>query len=256
MGLFSGVIESVGKALSAPSVVPSLIGGGASLIGGLMTNQAQAEQAAAAQAFSADQAQKQMDFQERMRASQYQTTVKDLVAAGLNPMLAYSQGGAGTPSGSAAIGQQAALRNPTEALASSAAQLGNIKADLELKHANTVESYERADMYSADTKLKLLEAPNVEQRLKNLISEQLLNDARKTATNAEEAVRRVDESIKRLGDLPEAESKGRYYKQAPYNPFALRDISQAGSSAANIARDVSNMFRPSVGRQPMPYRGR
>ena len=56
MGLFSGVIESVGKALSAPTVVPALIGGGASLIGGLMTNQAQAQQAAAAQAFSADQA--------------------------------------------------------------------------------------------------------------------------------------------------------------------------------------------------------
>jgi hypothetical protein len=244
MGLFSGVIESVGKALSAPSVVPAFIGGGASLLGGLMTNQAQAEQAASAQVFSADQAQKQM----------YQTTVKDLMAAGLNPMLAYQQGGAGTPSGSAAVGQQANLRNPTEALASSAAQLGNIKADLELKHANTVESYERADMYSADTKLKLLEAPNVSQRLKNLISEELLNEARRTATNAEEAVRRVDEQIKRLGDLPEAESKGRYYKQAPYNPFALRDLSQAGSSAASVARDVSNMFRPSIGKQPMPSR--
>ena len=256
MGLFSGVIESVGKALSAPSVIPAFIGGGASLLGGMFTNQAQAEQAASAHAFSAAQTQQQMDYQERMRASQYQTTVKDLAAAGLNPMLAYTQGGAGTPSGSAAVGQQASLRNPAEALASSAAQLGNIKADLELKHANTVESYERADMYSADTKLKLLEAPNVSQRLKNLISEELLNDARTTATNAEEAVRRVDEQIKRLGDLPEAKSKGAYYEKAPYNPFALRDLSQAGASAAGIARSVSNMFRPSVGKQPMPYRGR
>lgn len=256
MGLFSGVIESVGKVLDIPSIVPAVIGGGASLLGGIFTNQAQAEQAASAQAFSAAQSQAQMDFQERMRATQYQTAVKDLTAAGLNPMLAYSQGGAGTPAGSAAIGQQATLRNPAEGLASSAMQLGNIKADLELKHANTVESYERADMYSADTKLKLLEAPNVSQRLKNLISEELLNDARRTATNAEEAVRRVDEQIKRLGDLPEAKSKGAYYEKAPYNPFALRDLSQAGASAAGIARNVSNMFRPSVGKQPMPYRGR
>jgi hypothetical protein len=256
MGLFSGVIESVGKALNPTTIIPAIIGGGASLLGGIMTNKAQAEQAASAQSFSAEQSQQQMDFQERMRSTQYQTAVKDLMASGLNPMLAYQQGGAGTPAGSAAVGQQATLRNPAEALASSAAQLGNIKADLELKHANTVESYERADMYSADTKLKLLEAPNVEQRLKNLISEQLLNDARRTASNAEEAVRRVDEQIKRLGDLPEAESKGRYYKLAPYNPFALRDLSQAGSSAASVARDVSNMFRPSLGKQPMPYRGR
>jgi hypothetical protein len=232
------------------------MGGGASLLGGMLTNQAQAAQAAGAQSFSAEQAQKQMDFQERMRSTQYQTSVKDLIAAGLNPMLAYTQGGAGTPSGSAAVGQQATLRNPADALASSAAQLGNIKADLELKHANTVESYERADMYSADTKLKLLEAPNVSQRLKNLISEELLNDARRTATNAEEAVRRVDEQIKRLGDLPEAKSKGAYYEKAPYNPFALRDLSQAGASAADIARNVSNMFRPSTGKQPMPSRGR
>jgi len=256
MGLFSGVIESVGKAISAPNVIPAFIGGGASLLGGVLTNQAQAAQAAGAESFSAEQAQKQMDFQERMRSTQYQTSVKDLIAAGLNPMLAYTQGGAGTPSGSAAVGQQATLRNPSEALASSAAQLGNIKADLELKHANTVESYERADMYSADTKLKLLEAPNVSQRLKNLISEELLNDARRTATNAEEAVRRVDEQIKRLGDLPEAKSKGAYYEKAPYNPFALRDLSQAGASAAGIARNVSNMFRPSIGKQPMPSRGR
>ena len=62
MGLFSGVIESVGKALSAPTVIPAFIGGGASLLGGMFTNQAQAEQAASAQAFSADQASKQMDF--------------------------------------------------------------------------------------------------------------------------------------------------------------------------------------------------
>jgi len=54
-----------------------------------------------------DIAREQMAFQSGMSSTAYQRAMADMKAAGLNPMLAYSQGGASTPTGASAQMQNA-----------------------------------------------------------------------------------------------------------------------------------------------------
>ena len=57
--------------------------------------------------FSSAEALKNRQFQQQMSGSQYQRGMADMRRAGLNPLLAYKQGGASSPSGSLASGAQA-----------------------------------------------------------------------------------------------------------------------------------------------------
>lgn len=104
---------------------PLLATVGGSLIGGFFqqqsanaTNHANAQQVEQTNAFNAAEAAKNREFQERMSNTQYSRAVADMRAAGLNPALAYQQGGAGTPGGSSATGTAARMDNPGSVVAS------------------------------------------------------------------------------------------------------------------------------------------
>ncbi len=80
-------------------VLPALIAGGAALAGGYLANRSRRKEA-----------DKDRSFQERMRNTEWQAAVADMEKAGINPAVAYSQGGASSPSG--AMAQQEDVVGP------------------------------------------------------------------------------------------------------------------------------------------------
>lgn len=165
---------AAGLGLTVPQL-GGLAGGALGFLGQQQTNQKNWDIADAANRASAEQAARQMDFQERMRSTQYQVAVEDMKKAGLNPMLAYSQGGAGTPSGAMGQVSTAKVGNVIGSALAGLQAASMTAADLDLKDATTKNTSAQTVKTSADTIQtlahiqKLLEDTNVSaQTFKNL----------------------------------------------------------------------------------------
>jgi len=206
------------------------VGGVLGFIGQQQTNQKNWDIAQAANAASAEQARAQMAFQERMRETQYQTAVEDMKKAGLNPMLAYSQGGAGTPSGAMGQVSTAKVGNALGAGVAGyqAMQLNN--AEVAMKEAATENTSAATIKTEADT---IKTAVDIQQVLENtkLTGQQYVN--------AMEMLNKLKEEIlnlKATRDLTNATAKNVEKNIAPSpDPYWYRDLKKGISSARQWA---------------------
>lgn len=102
------------------------------MITGLLSNLANAGSQASAKKYNSAEAAAERAFQKEMRGTAYQDTVKDMIAAGINPILAATNGATTSTSGaSASIGSQRYNQQSAQAASVSAMyEYGNNTAEL------------------------------------------------------------------------------------------------------------------------------
>lgn len=189
-----GFGQLLGSTLGTVFGGPTGSGIGSALGAGLDTNEAEA--------YNSAQAGASRDWSERMSSTTYQRTMKDMLQAGLNPMLAYSNGGSSVPTGASASfatsidpsgsyvtsSRQAAAAESQAESASRNADSSQIQAISAFKNANTIAA-------KAEWEIKLTQ----------INTDKVLSEIRNIDTDTEK-VRRMSEMLYQQSELMKSQN--------------------------------------------------
>lgn len=139
------------------------------------TNEANAGINSAQQAYNAREAHNNRVFQEAQRTTQYQTAMYDMEQAGLNPMLAYQNGGAKPTSGAQAqSGPMIPMQNTAAAGingAIAAAQIANVQSQTEVNKAQAEKTKAEVPQVETNTKVLAAQLPKITAEIDKLVEE-------------------------------------------------------------------------------------